>query len=376
MMKKYLASCLAAAIAVLGTISCGEIEPSAKEGSLSITILDEPAAVATKASDKTELTYEKQINKIDLFLFQGNVLYEHLTLSASDVATLPYTKSYPKVPVGSYTIYAVANGPSGLSTAATKAAVTGAVISLADCSTTASTGFVMYGNASATVENGGSATAAVKMSRYASRVRLTKITNGLANGTAISVTAVYLANVWGKWTIAGSTSASTNGTEAGLNEWVNLAARAAGKHASTTASDFIKAASAVNPSAYATQVFKAVPSADRSITAGAANAKTYNYSLYAFPSTVTEDQTGPIADANKDKGALPRLVIVATVNGTVYYFPITLTAKLVRNYTYDVAVTITGSGSTDPNEPVQRGALSASVTVNPWTAGTEYSETI
>ena len=375
-MKRYLIICLAAAVAVLGTASCGEIESSGKEGSLTITILDDLDAAATKASDKTELTYEKQINKIDFFLFQGNVLYEHLTLSSSDVATLPYTRSYPKVPVGSYTIYAVANGPASLSTATEKTAVTGAVISLADCSTTASTGFVMYGTASATVENGGSATVSLKMSRYASRVRLTKVTNGLANGTAISVTAVYLANVWGKWTLAGATSASTVGTDTGLNEWVNLAARAAGKNASTTASDFIKAASAVNPSAYAAQVFKAVPSADRSIAAGTAGAKTYNYALYAFPSTVTEDHTGPIADADKDKGALPRLVIVATVNGTVYYYPITLTAKLVRNYTYDVSVTITGSGSTDPNEPVQRGALSASVNVNPWTAGNEYTETI
>ena len=69
--------------------------------------------------------------------------------------------------------------------------------------------------------------------------------------------------------------------------------------------------------------------------------------------------------------------MVATVSGKKYYYPVVLdNATLERNKTYTVGLTITGLGSEDPNKPVEKGTISASITVSGWTAGAVYDETI
>ena len=71
------------------------------------------------------------------------------------------------------------------------------------------------------------------------------------------------------------------------------------------------------------------------------------------------------------------LTVVATVSGKKYYYPVVLdNATLERNKTYTVGLTITGLGAEDPNKPVEKGTISASITVSGWTAGAVYDETI
>ena len=51
-------------------------------------------------------------------------------------------------------------------------------------------------------------------------------------------------------------------------------------------------------------------------------------------------------------------------------------AALVRNTTYTGGLTINSVGSTDPNKPVEKGAINVTVTVAGWQAGATYDETI
>ena len=82
-----------------------------------------------------------------------------------------------------------------------------------------------------------------------------------------------------------------------------------------------------------------------------------------------------ITGAAQMDGAI--LVVAATVSGKQYYYPVVLDdATLDRNKTYTVGLTITGLGSEDPNQPVVKGSISASITVSGWIAGATYDETI
>ena len=70
-----------------------------------------------------------------------------------------------------------------------------------------------------------------------------------------------------------------------------------------------------------------------------------------------------------------RIVVTATIGGTKYYYPVLIDFP-VRNSAYTVELTITGLGSTDPDKPVEKGTINASVTVEGWATGSIYNETI
>lgn len=361
---KRLFLTLSALLATLMFTSCADRElPGA--GTLSIVISD-GGALSTKASDVTELAYEKAVNNLQIFIFEGETLFRYEKIS-SGLGTLPYSKTYTALKAGAYQIYAVANA-ADMGDVATEAALQAKVVKLSDCSLTASQGFVMAGNTTAMVGNGSTATASVALTRFAARVRLVSVKNEVpasyAQSGAVTVKSVFLINALGTWNLGGTGTAS---------EWVNLGGRASGKQASTTKSDYIAAASQVNPSAYQAQVFKA----DGSSVANNVQKDYTDYCLYSFPNAVTADHTGNTATTAD--GAFARLVVLATVNGEDWWYPVTLFKDgkgLERNTSYDVRLVIKGTGSTDPNEPVGKGDLTAEVSVNPWAPGAEYTETI
>ncbi|MBR5018477.1 MAG: hypothetical protein IKX53_02440 [Bacteroidales bacterium] len=362
-MKRFYLT-LSALLATLLFTACAEQEmPGA--GSLSLVISD-GSALSTKASDVTELSYEKAVNNLQIFIFEGETLFRYEKIS-SGLGTLPYSKTYTALKAGAYAVYVVANA-ADMGDVATEAALQEKVIHLSDCSLTASQGFVMAGTTTTMVGNGSTATASVSLTRFAARVRLVSVTNEVpstyAQSGAVTVKSVFLINALGTWNLGGTGVAS---------EWVNLGGRASGKQASTTKSDYLSSASQVNPSAYQAQVF-------RTDGNSVANGVAKNYSdfcLYSFPNAVTADHTGNTATTTD--GAFARLVVLATVNGTDWWYPVTLFKDgkgLERNTSYDVRLIIRGTGSSDPNEPVGKGDLTAEVTVNPWSPGAEYSETI
>lgn len=364
-MKQRFLILLAWTLAVFPAVSCADRIDAVKSGSLTLVISDVDAAV-TKASDVTERACEKAVNNLQVFLFDGETLFRYEKIS-SGIGTLPWNKTYEALKAGTYKVFVVANA-ADLSAVATESELNGQLVHLSDCSLDTGTGFVMAGNTTASVGGGGVATASVALTRFAARVRLVSIENQLpptySSGGAMTVKSVFLINATGTWNLGGTGAAS---------EWVNLGGRSAGKQASTARGDFIAAAAQVNPTAYQAQVFRS----DGSSIANGLRKDYTDFNFYSFPNAVTGDHTG--ASATPADGALTRLVVLATVNGTDWWYPVTLFKDgkgLERNTSYDVRLILRATGSGDPNEPVGKGDLTAVVSVNSWSEGAEYTETI
>ena len=361
-MKKIFFLFTAIVTAALVSVACdqtSEIQESKGEGGLTIEVASNLGTKATTADEADE----SAISSLNVALFQGSAFYGWFTKDNFTFSNATGTMTLPKVPVATYTVVVVANGPSTITSQNTLAGIRSAAVTLANC---APSNYVMAGEASASVTNGGSAVAAVSLNRHAARVRLVKVTNAVPSGyspTTITVKGAFLENVNSAWTVQANGNATT---------FTNLAGRSQGNSNSTNTDHYIKNASMLQ---YAcTGVF---PSSSVSIARGDNSQPSWR--TYCFPVYNTNkdnDQTGPIASAS---GVLARFVVLATVNGADYYYPVTLVKEnqtLMRNYTYDVDLTISGTGSTDPNEPVTRGSLSATVTVTDWTTGATYTETI
>ena len=357
MLSLVLAACLSA--------SCADRMAPAAAGTLSVVISD-AYGLPTRASDVTERSYEQAVSNLQIFIFEGETLFRYEKIT-SGIGTLPWSTTYAELKAGSYKVYVVANA-ADLHSVSTEAALNAQVVNLSDCSLDAAKGFVMAGCAVVAVGGGSTATASVALTRFAARVRLVSIDNQVpatyADGGAVTVKSVFLINALGTWNLGGAGDAS---------EWVNLGGRAAGRQASTTRSDFIAAQDQVNPAAYQPQVFRA----DGISIANGVPKNYTDYCFYSFPNGVTEDHTGNTATAAD--GALTRLVVLATVNGADWWYPVTLFKDgkgLERNTSYDVRLILRATGSADPNEPVGKGDLTATVSVNPWNPGAEYTETI
>ncbi len=347
----------------LAAAACTQWQPMAGEGALTIVI---PGSGSTTkaASDITPFSYEVAVNRLQLLLFRDDgTRCDYLSLDASSVS-LPYTKQYPSLGAGTYRIYAVANGPD-LRAVTTERALSGTAVSLADCGLTDATGFVMMGSSGVQVRSGETSQANLSMSRFAARVRVTSIRNrlpaGYAAGGAMVIKGIFLINARETWTLDGA------GTPSG---WLNLGGREAGKASSTLRQDYISTVEQV-PAAYRSHLF-------RTLSVSLARNQEYNppdACFYSFPNDVTVDHTGP--DATPESGAATRLVVLATVNGADWWYPVTLLKDgigLERNTTCDITLTICASGSADPNEPVAEARLVATLSRTAWDTGSSYSE--
>ncbi len=375
-MKKIF-TVLAAMAAVFTIVSCNDIKDgdAAKmggEGTLSISVSN--GDIMTKASPSTTaLTYESQINKLDYFIFEsGNTLYAKKSVSSNITWTDGvHTETFDKLSAGTYTVIVVANCQSSISALTNIADVRSAGITLNDCSLDPSIGFVMYAEKTSVSVTGGTTTELsgnnkMTLTRFPARVRLTSVTNSIpstmafSNNRAIKVKGVFLTNVNSAWQLDASEH---------LGSGTNLKGRKKGKASSTNSADFIKVASDLEYSK--TGTFKTGDSQVTVANSGTTT-QTLNWDSYGFPTSAAID------------GSPLRLVILAEVNGVDYYYPVTLidaTANpartgIARNCTYEVSVSIFGTGSLDPDVPVARGAIAASVVVAPWTAGSAYSEEI
>lgn len=362
---KKVCMLLSLAAGLLALSACNEFHMKTPTGELSVVIVDDDV-IATKASDTSERSYERKINDLQIFVFDDGTLFRYERIDRN-LTSFPYTKSFGQIKSGTYTVWAVANADN-LSDVTSEEELAETFIFLTDCGVTDDTGFVMAGSRTVTVGNGSTATAAVSITRFASRVRLVSVTNEVpeaySDAGAVTVQGVFLINALSAWNLAGSGSAS---------DWVNLGGRDEGAEASSDPGDYISSIGQVNPLEYADHVYK-----DETVRIVNGSAHTFsNCCLYSFPNDVSSDHTGNTATGYS--GALTRLVVLATVNGEDWWYPVTLYkdgSGLERNTSYDVRLTLRGTGSDDPNEPVGKGNLTAVVSVTTWEAGAEYDETI
>ena len=182
------------------------------------------------------------------------------------------------------------------------------------------------------------------------------MTNSLpASYGSITIDNVMLTNVVGDQNFAGT---------AAVRNWLNKMGRKSGATVSSMIID--------GNSYYATNPELTFDKIGAELANGASHSPSTPYLLYGYPNSTSTDATGWAINFTARK---TRLVVTAIINGTKYYYPITIDSP-ARNTAYTVELTITGIGSNDPDKPVEKGALSASISVEGWHTGTVYDDTI
>ena len=343
-MKKILF--VLSAIALLA--SCEQMQTAdsaACDGMAEFTVNVQVDGVpVTRASSTTDVNYEKQLNSVQVAVFDGTALAGYQTVTGTSATFSLRTGK-------TYTAAVVANGPT-ISGKTTLSDVESTATALGTHnSTTASTGMVMYGKntmSSALTSAGGSVSVAI--SRLVCRVNLVSVTvtppAGVTAGDNYKFTNAFLSNVATNCSLGGTVT--LNGTSGNYSNWYGRATMA------TTGT-------IINGGTY-----KASPEA-LTYSTSSSNAKFYSYAN-SNTDAVTAYKTSWQATAT-------RLVVTAKWNGTTYYYPVPI-PQTQANYTYDVKMTITGPGIDDPQGPIPSKAnLDVTITVNPWTAGSEYNVT-
>ena len=325
---------------------CQEAETKATLN-VSLDFEDEPQTRAT--SYVTAQTYETKVNDVQVLVFDSTGALNAYVDADTKTSGISISTT-----AGSKTVWAVVNGPN-LSSITTLSALQSTAVDLGANSTTETTGFVMAGSTTCTVGSS-AATASVAVKRLVARVALQKINNSLPGSYgALTVNNVTLINVVGNQNLAGTASVST---------WYNKMGR---KDGATATGQIIDGSTYV--ASHPTLTFKSVGSA---VANGGSLTPTTPYLFYCYPNSTTTDATGWSSSFTARK---TRLVVAATIGGTKYYYPVMIDTP-ARNTAYTVELTITGLGSTDPDKPVQKGSITASVTVEGWASGAVYNETI
>ena len=264
------------------------------------------------------------------------------------------------------TVYAIANMTAG--SAARVAAdgcstLAGLEAVAFDLSLNTSSNFVMWAKkTNLTVAAAGSDAGTLSLSRYAAKIALRKVTNSLpAPYGAITLKHAFLCNVVGNQNVAGSASLST---------WYNQE----GTKAHANASNVIAAAAdaACSDLTFRTLGESVANGANRSYSTTDGNGKYF----YGFRNTVT---TLPSGFHSTFVQTCTVLMLVATVGGVDYYYPIPLGNALAANSDNVVDVTLTGLGNTVAEgvfNKIEKGNLKATVSVSDWTNGSTYTETL
>lgn len=320
-----------------------------KTATLNVSLDFEDDTQTKATSYVTSQPYETTVNNVQILVFDSTGALNAYVDADKSVAGITINTT-----AGSKTVWAVVNGPD-LSSVTTAAVLSSKAIDLGDNSTTASAGFVMAGSTTCTVSSS-TTTAIITVNRFVSRVALAKVTNSLPDSYgSLTVNNVTLTNVVGNQNLAGAATAST---------WYNKMGR---KDGATASNQIIDGSTYL--ASHPTLTFKSVES---SVASGASHTPTTPYLFYTFPNSTSNDVTGWATSFTARK---TRLVVAATIGGKKYYYPVVIDTPS-RNNAYTVEVTITGLGSTEPDKPVEKGTINASVTVEGWATGSIYNETI
>lgn len=328
------------------------IEPEGAEGSMQISF-----SMPSSATRAATVGNEAALNDVQMLLFDasGNLCKYH-NFSSQEISDKAATIDH--VNAGTYTAYVVANGP-GLSSVKNLSEFNSTEIQLTDYNSTASD-FVMEGHAgSISVTSGATAEPSVALSRFVSRVAVNKITNNIpAAYGALKVERVFLSNVVNTQNLAGNKAPGNT-----ASYWFNKEGRA--DETTRNSSHVIDGTTYLASAPELT-----FANIGQSVSNG--SSMTANKYMYAYPNAYT---TVPAGFNSTFAAQQSVLVIVASFNGSTYYYPVVLKTAPARNTSYEVSATITGAGSSDPNVPVSSGAIKATITVMNWIDGTTYTET-
>lgn len=361
-MKKILslisvALLLGAALAV----SCKKIatiqtpEEDGEMASLTISLSGVDADISTRASATGEYNGDKTASSVQILVFdsEGNFL-KKLTAAGS----VKLSKGMV------YKVAAVVNGPAITDYNLTQTRDVTAILS--------TNPYVMYGECNADLTTASSASATVTVKSLASRVHLTSISNRMPAPLGdIVLKRVFLCNV--------KAAVKLDGTDVAV--WYNQYGRASIGMPVTNGSLSQAVSTACEGAAYTLKSFD-------SGTTAVANGGSYspNAYFYSFPNPLSTAIPADAPTANSWTDQAAWLTIAGTMSGlgnSVYYWTVNLGEKLASgspaglaaNTSYDVAITINNLGSPNPGIPVTEGEATLGITVTPWQAGSEITQT-
>lgn len=334
MMKKILSILAVAAL----FIACNPIEPDSSKGEGSLTI-NVKGEILTKAVTDV-VGNEATVNNLQIFIFDGDICKYYF----DNGTTL--SKTIDKVKTGTYEIWAVANLGETLSASISKTSLKAKALTLAQ--NAAASGFVMAGMSQVEVKASGTESVEITITRFVARARLVKVTNSLSAGYGpVKIKYVMLDNVVSNQNIAG-TAAITN--------WNNKMGRNSGTKIDGTTRSEAPESLLGNPT-------------ERNISTG--NSDTPGFRFYGYANGTSDDST----DIMNWSARKTRLVVVAEIQGAIYYYPVTL-PSFARNSAYDISLTIKELGSNDPETKPSTDAVTTTIVVAPWEEGGEITEEI
>lgn len=330
-MKTKIFIAAAAAAAVL--VGCNKNQDtvtvrdaSSETAELSVSI---PLEGQTKASGTVSEVAENTLASVQVFVFTDSGNLEAYKSATSGQLDLSCTK-------GNKTVAALVNAPA-VSDITTLAELRAKTTALAD---NAAKSFVMYGQKAVPV-NAASVSVTLEVQRFAAKVVIQKITNKMAlsqyQSSPVAITGIYLINVAGNATLAGSGNPSL---------WLN-------RQKNEAAADCL---------------YYEKPSA---LNVAYNSSESTGHYFYCYPN--------PTASDSADEAWSPRhtrLVVEANVGGKKCYYPITLPV-VNANTVYTIGeLTITRLGTDAPDVETVMGSASFTITVAPWKTENVDSVTI
>ena len=296
-------------------------QPAPVEAVLNISVSDN---YRTRASGVNP-NEEKRINDVQVFVFSADgVLDAYQSVQGTSLQV--------KCSSGNKKIYVFANAPS-LSSYSQESALKGALTRLSDNYPGA---FVMASEMKEISLAAGENTVPIVVERIAARVEIAKITNAMSSvqhqGKTFKVLAAYLTNVAANTTYDKSAAPSDYYNKMGYHS------------------------SEVDALVYDNYSGGIQLSWNQSVNDA--------HYLYAYPN--------PASDGTTNGGTWsPRstkLVIKASLDGVVYYYPIVIATPLAGNKNYRIEeLKITRPGSMEEDTPVSLVQCSFSISVSDWT---------
>lgn len=336
--------------ALVITLSCNKVieSPALVAEDVLLTLSVDLAGNLSKASSTVSEPVETAITDVQILIFDSsNRIAAYLSNGVSVNASVTLKE-------GTYLAAAVLNGPN-LSSVASLSELRSTTAPLSQYNSTSSS-FVMYGEKSSInlVKNGNNSSV-IQASRLVSRVRLVSVRNECPAALgSLLLKDVFLSNVVGNQNLYGNESPSL---------YYNMYGR----------SDIANTSSIINGLS-----FKATPenltyTSLSSQSVAHSSTLTCGQNFYSYPNPAQDVVTS--YSSSWTPTAL-RLVLKASLDGRDYYYPVALPSASA-NTSYDVRITVRGTGLDDPQGDIKdltdKGTVNVSVNIADWNSGNEFS---
>jgi len=320
---------------ILGLLSffaaaCGEREaggiPEGPRADVVVNVISPSAGTKVLAGALPE---DANVNHLDVFIFRNGILESFG--SADNSGSLALSAS-----MGMKEIWAVVNGPdfSSVSEGAKLEDFKNVAVSLSD---NRDDGFIFVGSGNFDIT--GSTEIQIVVSRLASRVVVRKITKDFSveanQAKEFVVRSIYLTNVQGANSVGGNAFQADGGL------WYNKM-----MYEPSNSHPYLHDAVGVT-----------VPG-----TVGNPGSYEVEHQFFGLPNDCVSDVSMGTWSRRRT-----RLVIEASLDGEVMYYPITMSVGFERNKSYEFnEVVITKKGSSDPDKLVDGMDVAVSVEILPW----------